>query len=455
MEKFVSILLSIVLISLVACGTGSGTAKIEIIPEGTELSGALEISARSSASDVSGWWPLTQGFMELHPNVEIIVNDNMISPSLEVTEESKIEAQIYADNLKVRLASGDAPDLIYDSSGLVETASVSGLIFDLNEFMDSDPEYVREDYFENVIEAHEIKGELYKYPTHFSYDVFRFRQDVMDELQIDVSELNGFDYKFLFDTLDKIIDSGKFPEIKYLGREGREGNTFLHALEVEACIDNETMEINFDNPEFIDALRASMEYIPGEEIHGAFYVDGPEELFETNSHFAEGLFNGSLNALKTAKQQQNVTEHLPILSSNGHLYVNATSMSIPTAAKNPELAWEFIKYCIEESETINTYWTHIGKHDGDRFENNIPINKGNFETFFEAYLEGASEEVLKDYFENVYRDLENEIAAQIMDYELSNSIGHILADFFNGHITAEEAAKTMQERAEIYMGENS
>ncbi len=55
MKKFISIVLSIVLISLVACATVTDTSMVEIIPEGTELSGTLEISSLYSAQESTEW----------------------------------------------------------------------------------------------------------------------------------------------------------------------------------------------------------------------------------------------------------------------------------------------------------------------------------------------------------------------------------------------------------------
>ncbi len=472
MKKLISLILCVSLILLVACQDEQAdiySAAMNVQEDGSQpspesksggedngdggLSGTLEISALLE-DDLSGWWPLAQGFMELHPNVEVISNDNAVNYDMEGTEYAAgVEA--YVENLRVSLASGDVPDLIFDAGSFIETAATSGLIYDLNEFMDSDPEYVREDYFETVIEAHEMEGKLYQYPRYFSYVVFRFRQDVMDELQIDVEELNGVDYRFLHDTLEKINKSGKFPEIKYIGREGREGQAFFYEDELAACINNETMEISFNTAEFIDYLNAGMAYEAGEENHGGFYVDGPENLFETDSHFVEGLFNQALNVTKINMPQNNVTQAVPLLTSKGSVFVTSETVAIPKNAKNPELAWEFIKYCIEESENINTHWEHIGKLNGDRFEGQIPINKGNFEVFFGEYLKGSSEETIEGYFESTYKALENEILVSLIDDELAQVIFTPLNDFYKGLMSAEECAKTMQERADIYMGENS
>ncbi len=472
MKKVVSLFLSVSLILLVAChdeqadiysdhmnisGEENGeTVESEIRDMGEGLSGTLEISSLETGNDVSGWWPLAQGFMELHPNVKIITNDNMID-YLDITsnEEMSIAIEAYSKDLKVRMTSGNAPDLIFEASYEVDNLSSSNLIMDLNYFLDNDPDYVREDYFENVIEAYEVEGKLYLYPLTFYYGLLRFRGDVMDELEIDLDAIKGVDYKFLLDTLQKIEDSGKFPEIKYLGREGREGKNFFRANEDAICFDNETKTINYDTPEFIEFLNATNEYVPGEETIGHFYLDGPEEMFETDSHFAEGLDTYRLNVPRVTSLEKNITKAMPVLSSNGALMINAATVAIPQNAKNPELAWEFIKYCIEESEVISEDFELIGKENGDRFFGQMPINKNNFEKYFGNIFTGLSEESKNAYFDDVHKALENEIVAYLLNEELSVSHSFILKDFYSGLISAEDAVKAMQERAEIYMGENS
>ncbi len=477
MKKFISIFLSIALISLVACSDEQADiysqhrtmidneneeiteSEFEITEDG--LSGTLEISNIFVAEDYTGWGPLVDGFMDLHPNVKIISNDNAVDLStiaLETGDEYALAMQKYVDELNVQIISGNAPDLIF---GVNMTSVPPHLLMDLNEFLENDPEYVREDYFDSVVRAHEVDGKLHEYPMTFYYYLYRFREDVMDELGIDVEELEVVDYNFLFDTLEKIKESGKFPEIKYLGYEGQEGQRILYSEEMTACVDSETLEINFEVPQFINYLNTTKAYVPGTLPEFGFYTGSLEPSVATNFFDEKSYFVEAVNTGKTFLNKRmlseidGVTKAVPVTTSAGEMIVIAESIGIPTNAKNPELAWEFIKYCIEESGEVNTDWEFIGKLNGDRFFYDIPINKNNFKMYYGENFVGLPKEQEDNFFEAVFEALEGNIRVPAMDRELSNALFYIQTDFYNDLITAEECAKAMQERADIYMGENS
>ncbi len=444
MKQFISVFLSAVLISLVACGT----AKVEIIPEGTELSGTLEISVMDNANDYTGWYPLVEGFKKLHPDVTVVLSDTSADDE---SETAQVSLDKYLNDLRVRLFSGDTPDLVFLSSDLVSEFSGSDLFVDINELIGSDESFKKEDYYMNVVESYEIRGELYAIPTTFMFRFARFREDIMDSLDIDMDAVHGVDYNFIYGNYNKAVENGDFPSLKYILREPYNGKDLLSVEEETACFNSEEMQINFESEQYINYLNTSRDYEAPMEF-GFFITATEDKIFSEDNYFTDGITSDNRNLTKIIGDIENVTKAVPVTASSGELLVYGGHLgSIPKSAKNPELAWEFIKYCIYESDTVSLSVTELGKWGGDRFFSYIPINKNNFKKQLNATA--YSDEQIEQYLNAVNSALELEIARIFPMTELHLSLREIKTDFYNGLMTAKECAKAMQDRAEIYFAE--
>ncbi len=459
MKKLTSIILSIILISLVACSTGTSTAKVEIIPEGTELSGVLEISSFEGPDEINHWWNLAQGFMKLHPNVEIVVSDTIPNSSpLIPTEQSTLEKEKYIADLRIRLISGDAPDLIFGGFEIISDFAPSDVLWDLNEYIESDETFVEEDFYMNIIRANEIGGSLVGIPIGF-YDAnsIRFNTDMLDAVGISLDGVETVDYKFVMNTYEKLLESGKFPELKYVDVEASKSYALFLYEEIYACIDFESLTANFDTENFRDFLETMNAYMSTVTEIGVY--DNGSPIFTDETYFLEMphsvLFN---NISKYLRDYENASELYPMLSTTGeHIIYTYDNMSIPKNAKNPELAWEFIKYCTYESEKVGTYLNYqtVGHWDGDRFNGALPINKGNLEKYLKASMVGLPEnysEKMITYLDELTSYPTRQIS--MFDTLLFDLTEIILTDlYYTQLIDVDECIKQLQDRANIYFAE--
>ncbi len=459
MKKFISILLSITLISLVACGTGTSTAKLEIIPEGTELSGVLEISSFASADDSSHWWNLAQGFMKLHPNVEIVASDTITNSSpLRATEQSILEKQQYIADLRIRLISGDAPDLIFGGFEIISDFAPSDVLWDLNEYIENDETFIEEDFYMNVIRAGEIGGELVAIPIGF-YDAgsMRFNTDMLNTAGISLEGLEDVDYKFVMDTYEELIESGKFPELKSVDVDAAMSYMLFLLEEMYACIDFENFTANFDTENFRNYLETMKAYMNTLTEIGE--SDKENDMFEDGTYFAEIPLVTLYDKISLyLGDYENASKLYPMVSTTGeHIIYTYDNMAIPKNAENPELAWEFIKYCTYESEKVGTIFDYEkkGHWDGDRFDSFLPINKGNLEKYLEVTLVGQEE-----YFSEKMITYMDEIASYptrqfFMFNTLMIEISEIVSyDYYRTDlIDTDECIKLLQDKAKIYFAE--
>ncbi len=451
MRKVISIILSIILVSLVACSTGTETAKIEILPEGSELSGTLVISTDMPKIDGSGLFALADGFMDLHPNVSIQIDES-------AGEEYEARMQ-YNEQLKVEMLAGEAPDLLYQAFDYSSNFAFSGLLLDLNLFMESDPTFIKEDYFVNLLEANELGGGLYRMPTKFAdMEFIRLRIDVLEAAGIDPDTIETVDYKLLYEIYDKAVASGDVPELKYIGQYGQ-GTMYLLLQEATACFDRETMTANFETKEFIEYLEiAKAHSAPSQGMEGILFTDEEDALFKATDFFAATCSVSPVTHYALMHEDENITKAYPVSTSNGKILATNSGVSIPANAKNPALAWEFIKYCIYESEEIQIYTDRgipSGYWGGDRFSLSTPINANNMSRYYNRFLNGYSDEYKEELISYIHLYTQTPMIGGIPCSELTSTLYIPVYDYFNNLLTAEECAKAMQDRVDIYLAEIS
>ncbi len=463
MKRIFALLLTIALL-LSACTSTGDTPQgfnVDLFSEGEELSGTLTISTEYGEDKFYGVDPLVEGFKELHPNVEVIVERTDIADRYKIIEEDIVKLEQYQDDLNVSITAGSPPDLIFTDQDYASNFVPSGMIMDLNVFMENDPSFKEEDFFINILEAFEVKGGLYLMPNAITYDLFRLRIDVLENAGYDPETIETVDYKLLLDVYNKAIDSGDFPELISMGHGATEGKAILWFHESASAFNLSEMTANYDSPEFIEYLELTRAYEGSPYPAGGFNGLGFEEYLLDKSYFVENVGTlvsaSDVDVLTTKKD--GMTDVIPVTTLKGELFIDPRYlMSIPTNAKNPALAWEFIKYCTYESDSSSIYYNFstAGKWNGDRFEHSIPINKNNFAESIEQHLAEFPDEV-KDKFLST---LETPLSLPIITNGVNTYLGKALQssmwyDYYQtkGIATAEEVAKGMQEKAEIYFRE--
>ena len=109
-------------------------------------------------------------FMEQNPGVSITLNEGLTDQEMTDTSGSALEN--YASELATSIMSGEGPDIVADL-GLMSPRKYgeSGLFLDLYELMEADPEFHREDYFTNILDAFAYEGKLFNLPATFGFNM--------------------------------------------------------------------------------------------------------------------------------------------------------------------------------------------------------------------------------------------------------------------------------------------
>ena len=138
-----------------------------------------------------------QDFISLHPNVTI----DLIQPG----KDDFFSFDDYQMQTAVELMSGKSADII-DVAGLaVFKYAKSGAFCDLYSFMDSDPDFNKDDYYTNIFEGKEFNGSLYSMPCGFTYDMLYGSKNLLEaaNLQLPIT----INYKEMFSIYEEVLAS--------------------------------------------------------------------------------------------------------------------------------------------------------------------------------------------------------------------------------------------------------
>ena len=457
-----------------------------------DLSGELVIRTSLQSTGDHLYW-LAREFMELHPNVQILLDYDRKNNEYRSSAESKMKKNSFYTNLRMEIASGEADYLIYSATLDMDFTPLarSGLLEDLWTYWENDPDIRDEDYFLPVIESFEVDGMLPVLPYSFYLTGGCFNKSYLEELGVDLSALQLVDSDDILDWYERLRETHPDLQLFFTGT-GKDG---LFSSELASYIDLENNTASFDSPEFLTFLQRTQNVINDEPIQDIvgwgnwYYMEmalNYDETGEISSPFVQSITSAKkvvtssrdsfctvaqVNIYDTISMFQQSYDYLagpyPVLSTNGHLgiYADQGEFMMPASMKNKELAWEFMKYCISEREdlTFNGYDDFPGT---DTFFTSIaiPVNKPNYGRMAEESVEqvkfvnGNGYEVLD------FEPVNGEEIVAFMDEVLSHSpvnIGKYNVDvqefldeyYVNELITAEECADKIQGRVEIWLNE--
>ncbi len=393
-------------------------------------------------------YALAEAFNKTHPGKKIIV-----------------EEVLKGEALATELMSGEA-DYILNTLGTSLDASkcaASGLFVDLYEWMDADPDFHREDYFENLFEAMEYQGHLYGILACFYTSVVFLNKPIAEAVGASYEPLDSINLMEILDLYDAAKAQGLMTEDTPLVFEDTLTKSDLLEMEFSSYVDMNEKTSHFSDPSFIKLLERT------KAIHSERRMsDGSSLSYEPKrSPFGEAILaqNTASLLLQTvanlgpteghplAEPHEALMGPLVFESMNGGAFVNGTRLiMVPTSCSNPELAWEFIKFSIaplneENGEDPNTSYYKTG--DGKKF----PISKANLAAFAEYYQTFGNAD-----FDTCLAKLEARIE-EIRELYIYTLTAHrviypIHEQYFDyGTITAEECAKQMDDRLFLYLNE--
>lgn len=394
-----------------------------------------------------GDYAIAEAFNKTHPGKKIIVE-----------EVPKGEA------LVTELMSGEA-DYILSTMGTSLDAtkcSASGIFVDLYEWMDADPDFHREDYYENLFKSMEYEGHLYGMLSHFYTPVVFLNKTIVDAVGASYEPMDSINIEEILDLYEAAKAQGLMAEDTPLYFNDDVPKMMLLEKEFIEYVDLNDKTSHFSDPAYIELLErtkavysrrmsdgSSMALTPDYSAFGmAILEQTTSSLLVETAAGLDKVEGGTL-----AEPHEGLIGPLFFTSVDGGSMARGTRLlMVPTSCSNPELAWEFIKFCIspldeENGEDPDTAHYKAGE------TRNFTVSKENLAAFAEYYRVFGDAD-----FDTCLTKLETRIG-EINDLFIYTQnarlvVEPILEQYLDyGTITAEECARQMDERLFLYLNE--
>lgn len=475
-------------------------AKSTPVPNDT-LSGELLIKGFRPKADPPEIYWLAREFMELHPNVTITLEFEYNYWYKRTRAERRMDMDNYYEKMRLDLAADEADYLLYAAAENLDYYAMtqSGVLRDMREMLETDPDIHPEELFMPAIEAFRINGKQTVLPYSFMLSEVYLRKDIMRDLGVDVSTLKSVDSDQLLDWYEQARELD--PDLQFLFTAP--GKDQLFTIEKLRYMEPETGWNDFQSPDFLRFLDRTRNVInddplldpvteigygDGSYMEGAMLYRDTGEVMTSAQWFYDGGYPEDKNVVTKSRSSFaklsdvdiyeliNMYEQsfhylagpFPLTSTDNKLGLSVfhSDFMMPMGLKNTELAWEFIKYCLAEREDLTF----------DRFGNDtccgyydyvtLSVNKSNFirkaehaadtvgvfytrdgaEMFHFEPVDGAA---LAEYLEEI---LASHTLVDLGKYNID------LRDYLNEYYvneltTPEQCAKRISDRVMIWMNE--
>ena len=376
------------------------------------------------------------------------------------------------DDFTAAVLTDDAPDCIsYSGTYNMRRLKNLGAVMNMYEFSEKYGGFKKEDILDNVSEALEIDGGLYGISQKFQFDLAIGRSDIFPK-----GNMTWQEFKDIYDSTPEDMYFSNISDMNTKEDVFR----FLCINNLNAFIDFEKGECNFNTPEFAEMLEftQTVRLMP-EFDWQAFYDSHTEDeivLFqqEDKNRISNGesmIATGNAFGLSDFVDlkhfhQFDDGEFTLINPPSGNPQSNITFnvlFSVVTNGKCPEGAWDYINYITSEN-FLTTYL---------QTERSFVTFKNAFNAINEQiryYSENPSyvdEQGLTHYNYGAQKPITDSEYNMALEYisnctipdDYNETLYNILIEEYNsfaaGDKTAEECADIIQNRVSIYLSENS
>jgi len=353
-------------------------------------------------------------------------------PDVEV-ELIQIPSRLY-DKYATMLAGGNEPNLIWMGLGFWRFVGI-GAFLDLDPYFEADPDFVREDYYPQVLELFTWQGKLYALPYGFTTSVYAYNQNLFEE--------DGVPFPSETWTVDDYISVGQ-ALTKDLDGDGRIDQWGVDNPNFTTCMwwlggdmfSPDYSRVTMDTPEAVHGIQLAYDLSYGK------YKVAPTPEVKDEIGFFQVFGSGRMAVAGIGRW--GVPEYRKIIGdtfkwdvqvapNQKGTWLSGESYAISARTENKGAAWCLLKQMCGRETQENVYMPDA---------NATPSIKALAES--EAYMnDGKPPENDKAFVESL--KFARHTATHPIVMEVSKITNPIWDQVVAGDLTAEEAAKKMQE----------
>ena len=342
-----------------------------------------------------------------------------------------------AEELNQMLLTGDAPDLIdWHSTDYMaappsmELYAKKGYLTDMTSLLEADPDYSAEDIIPSILELAENRtGGLHAMPLSFYFVTMSASKEY-------VGDSMGWTLSDLLAAAEKMPEGMTLLEYS----SQRDMLDLLLRTNLDAFVDISAGTCDFENQSFYDLLTLCRDYCPAEV--GEDYIPPEEGTLLRGEGSMGRLGQFASDVMRPLEEQGRTLIGYPGAGGSGISIVFYDEISICALGQQQEGAWQFLR-------TLLSYDYQYGA-SGPM----CSIRQDAFDAREDWYLEvngSCTREESLAARELVY-------GAENLRTNSSPAAAIVLEEadaFFAGDKTAQETAEIIQNRVEIYLGEQS
>lgn len=498
---------AIALTTLTGCGTKTATDYKKIME--SDVSGEITVSCYDSTTYKSYLEQGAKLFEEKYPGTKVNVESVGAMPEVKTQQDGGKTLSVvtmdgndqqakddYVSKVNTEIMSGGGADILAMDVLPYYKYADNGQLEDLNNFAQNDPGYNKADYTENVLDATAYKGGQYIFPMDYTFDYFAYDRSLM----ADFPAQDKLTYKGVINAAqDESAATGNkiFGQSAYSAQKGNSFFEKAYSLDYTNFVDILNKKVDFTGGEFAALLETVKSYGDSGYINPAnvaaaeisreispdkFAIDNAEKYYgKFNSSFnLVNQFTRNLGARMNVMRQAGIggsseNDEIAGLVSNDKDEVHfsyAQGYGINSNSKNKRTAWEFIKFLASEEMQAS----------GLGSPNSIPINNDAKEKIASMLITGEAmqkragtmgvsggpggngQEVPKELTPEQQRALGNYMETldkftkllnkyDVHDEKIDNMVATEVKNFFTGGKTADEVAKALQSKVELYLNE--
>jgi len=398
---------------------------------------------------------------------------------IEVTDYSEygVDANgnsLGATKLNTEILSGNVPDMLCLSGLNYRQLANKGILEDLYPYMDADPELQRSDFFPNVLAAMEVDGKLCSTVSSF------FISSALGAASV-VGDEPGWTYDE-FNAALASMPEGCTAFDQYVTRDSILSTCL--ALDMADYVDWGTGTVRFDSPDFIRLLNFANSF-PSEfdwenydwsreESVEERLAQGKQMLVQTSAYSIDDLFYNNYTEFMGGKATY---IGYPTAHGTGNMisFAGDSGYAMSTKCPNKDAAWQFLRtFFTKDYQSSNVYSlpSRLDVFDEKAEEASTVQYQQNEEGQFLLDDNGEKIPVVrttiwnkeKQETEEIYALTEDQVqqireliltTTKVADYDqaILDIVKEQAAPFFAGQKTAEEVAKLVQSKANIYVNE--
>ena len=485
--KKIFLLILIAVLILTGCGNRSSRGlTLEFFNE--KIEGEITVSAYDSMVYRSFLEEIAREFEIMYPGTKVNIetfsaipdvrtgsDGNFMLQSVQIQDDPQSRID-YISRVNTSIMSGTGADLYAMDILPLHKLVNSNVLENLDSYMTLDPDFNKNDYRQNIMEAARYKNGTWFIPLEYNFNYYVYDSTLISS---DISGNFGVTKSYSGDDLIKMgmsLYDGTHRLFNLTDYSRGRGGMFNMLLNqnIQSFVNLDTGRSNFLDGRFSSLLKSVRSYgekgllprgVTGQQA-GTIrqqISEVPADRFYFKHHNSMNLMSGFTREMgifmrvsvagsasgvdsndEIAGIEANADGTVPFRYSKG--------FSINSHSKNKLAAWTFIKFLLSKDIQVsaNTMTFDFPVNNAARTERS--------EFLFSNLLRGAEMNAQQrqslEKYKNTVESLSDMINCfVIQDTSINDMIAQDVQFFFDGSRTAEEVAKVLQNKTELYLSE--